>query len=65
MTEAGDVEIGSPTKISLTAPEINATAASGDIQNVTTGATKSSNAADNAVNAALYYMRNFVTGGLD
>ena len=41
------------------------TAASGDIQNVTTGATKSSNAADNAVNAALYYMRNFVTGGLD
>ena len=41
------------------------TAASGDIQNVTTGATKSSNAADNAVNAALYYLRNFVTGGLD
>ena len=31
VTEAGDVEIGSPTKISLTAPEINATAASGDI----------------------------------
>ena len=31
VTEAGDVEIGSSTKISLTAPEINATAASGDI----------------------------------
>ena len=31
VTEAGDVEIESPTKISLTAPEINATAASGDI----------------------------------
>ena len=29
VTEAGDVEIGSSTKISLTAPEINATAASG------------------------------------
>ena len=31
VTEAGDVEIESPTKISLTAPEINATAVSGDI----------------------------------
>lgn len=31
VAEAGDVEIESPTKISLTAPEINATAASGDI----------------------------------
>lgn len=36
-----------------------------DIKNVAGGATKSSTAADNAVNAALYYMRNFVTGGID
>lgn len=36
-----------------------------DIKNVAGGATKSSTAADNAVNAALYYVRNFVTGGMD
>ncbi|MDO5544945.1 MAG: hypothetical protein Q4F81_03810 [Eubacteriales bacterium] len=31
VTEAGDVSVTSPTKIELTAPEINATAAAGDI----------------------------------
>ena len=31
VTEAGDVEVTSPTKITMTAPEINATAAAGDI----------------------------------
>lgn len=44
---------------------VTGNADSNDIQNVSGGATKSSNAADNAVNAALYYVRTFVTGGND
>lgn len=34
-----------------------------DIQNVTSGATKSSNAYNNAVNASLYYIRNVLVNG--